>query len=60
MNDDGKAEVDLERCIGCGLCLMACSVEAVRLNEKPEGSRKSVPENTRVQMMQMAKNRGLI
>ncbi len=59
MNESGKAEVNLERCIGCGLCLMACAVEAVKLNEKPEGSRKSVPENTRDQMMQMAKKRGL-
>lgn len=60
MNDTGKAEVNLDRCIGCGLCLMTCNYEAVKLNEKPEGSRKSVPVNTRDQMIQMAKKRGLI
>ena len=60
MDDSGKGEVNLHRCIGCGLCLMACGVDAVKLNEKPEGSRKSVPANTRDQMIQMAKKRGLI
>lgn len=60
MNDSGNAEVNLDRCIGCGLCLMNCSFDAVKLNEKPEGSRKSVPLNTRDQMFQMAKKRGLI
>lgn len=60
MNSSDRAEVNLARCIGCGLCLTACNFEAVKLNEKSEGSRKSVPENTRDQMMQMAQKRGLI
>lgn len=60
MNDTGRAEVNLDRCIGCGLCLMTCKFDAVKLNEKPDGSRKSVPANTRDQMIQMAKKRGLI
>lgn len=60
MGASGNAEVDLDRCIGCGLCLMACGADAVKLNEKPEGSRRSVPANTRDQMFQMAKKRGLI
>jgi hypothetical protein len=39
---------------------MTCKFDAVKLNEKPDGSRKSVPANTRDQMIQMAKKRGLI
>jgi formate hydrogenlyase subunit 6/NADH:ubiquinone oxidoreductase subunit I len=60
MNSADKAEVNLTRCIGCGLCLTACSFDAVKLNEKADGKRKSVPSNTREQMMQMAQRRGLI
>lgn len=60
MSDENIAEINLDRCIGCGICFMKCGFDAVRLNEKPEGSRKSVPENTRAQMIQMAKNRGFI
>ncbi|HOP28848.1 MAG TPA: 4Fe-4S binding protein [Spirochaetota bacterium] len=60
MNSAGRAEVNLDRCIGCGLCLMTCNYDAVKLNEKPEGNRKAVPVNTRDQMIQMAKKRGLI
>ncbi len=60
MGDSGTAEVNLDRCIGCGVCLMACNFEAVKLEEKPEERRKSVPANTRDQMVLMAKKRGLI
>lgn len=60
MGVSGSAEVNLERCIGCGLCLMSCSTDAVKLIEKDEGKRKSVPSNTKDQMIQMAKKRGLI
>lgn len=60
MDSSKKAEVDLTRCIGCGLCLIACDFDAVKLIEKDEGKRKAVPANTRDQMMQMAKKRGLI
>lgn len=60
MGDSGTAEVNLERCIGCGVCLMACNTDAIKLEEKPEERKKSVPSNTRDQMIQMAKKRGLI
>jgi len=60
MADSGTAEVNLTRCIGCGLCLTACNFDAVKLNEKTDANKKDVPLNTRDQMMQMAKRRGLI
>jgi Fe-S-cluster-containing hydrogenase component 2 len=34
--DDGVTVVDLERCIGCGLCVTTCSTGAIRLVAKPK------------------------
>jgi Fe-S-cluster-containing hydrogenase component 2 len=35
---DGVAEVNLDRCIGCGNCVVLCPVSANRLRKKePEG-----------------------
>jgi Fe-S-cluster-containing hydrogenase component 2 len=31
---DGATAVDLDRCIGCGLCVSTCPSEAVRLRAK--------------------------
>ena len=60
VNSSETAEVDSKRCIGCGLCLIACEFEAVTLNEKADAQKKEVPANTKDQMFQMAKKRGLI
>ncbi len=60
LNGSGTAEIDIQRCIGCGLCLMACGYEAVALCEKTGSEKKEVPANTKEQMFQMAKKRGLI
>jgi Fe-S-cluster-containing hydrogenase component 2 len=37
---DGATAVDLDRCIGCGLCVATCPTEAVTLRAKAE---KAVP-----------------
>jgi Na+-translocating ferredoxin:NAD+ oxidoreductase subunit B len=34
--DGGVAAVDLDRCIGCGLCVSTCPTGAIRLASKPE------------------------
>ncbi len=60
MSSNDKAEVNPLRCIGCGLCLTACSFDSVNLNEKSTADMKEVPANTRDQMIQMAKRRGLV
>lgn len=45
-NDDGDAyRVLSERCIGCGVCLVTCPTEALRLEPRPEAERTSPPRN---------------
>ena len=59
ITDDGKAEIDLDRCIGCGLCVTACPTEAMRLTPKPEEERRTPPATGLEQMKLMAEKRGL-
>ncbi len=59
MVDDGLAQVDLDRCIGCGLCVTTCPTEALKLAPK-SGDRLRVPPATTAEQMQlMARKRGL-
>jgi electron transport complex protein RnfB len=60
MNDDGFAEVNLKRCIGCGVCVIGCPTEAIVLHRKDEAETRVPPENAAIQMMTMAKKRGVI
>jgi len=57
MTSAGTAEIDLDRCIGCGLCVPTCATEAIRLVAKPETKRRTPPETSREQMMQMKQER---
>jgi len=41
---DGKARIDLNRCIGCGVCVPACPGKALALHKKPQEVR---PPRTR-------------
>lgn len=60
INTQMVAHVDLDRCIGCGLCVTTCPTEAVGLEKKEDGAFQVPPETTFEQMMNMAKNRGII
>jgi Na+-translocating ferredoxin:NAD+ oxidoreductase subunit B len=60
MTKDGAALVDLDRCIGCGLCVTTCPSEAIALIPKPDKGRRIPPATSSEQMMQIAKNRGVI
>lgn len=53
------AHVNVDRCIGCGLCVMACPNDAVKLVQK-EQSKKVPPKTSGEQMMEMAKQRGVL
>jgi len=54
-----KAHVNKDRCIGCGLCVLSCPNEGIQLIQK-EQAKKIPPTTSGEQMMEMAKQRGLI
>jgi len=43
MTADEIAEINLDRCIGCGLCINTCPPEALLLMSKPEEARREPP-----------------
>ena len=60
LNDQAVAEVNRDRCIGCGLCVTTCDPEAISLIAKPEAEYQVPPANSAEQMMSLAKKRGLL
>jgi Fe-S-cluster-containing hydrogenase component 2 len=55
---DGLANVDLDRCIGCGLCVTTCPDEAIQLIKKPEDQLYEPPKTGAETYMRIAKERG--
>jgi len=39
-----RVTLDVNRCIGCGLCISTCSSGALSLVRKPAGELKQIPE----------------
>lgn len=58
LNEDEVAEVNLDRCIGCGLCVTTCSGEALHLEIKPGEEHRKPPETSGEAMTMMAQKRG--
>ena len=56
---DGLAEVEKEKCIGCGLCVTGCSTGAARLELKPENERIDPPLNFSTWENDRLQDRGL-
>jgi Fe-S-cluster-containing hydrogenase component 2 len=56
---DGAYEVQAERCIGCGACVLTCPADAVRLLRKPESKRDRPPANLMDLNFKRAVERGI-
>ena len=57
---DGKAEVNLDRCIGCGLCVTTCDTGAMQLTRKPEEQLYEPPATGAMTYLAIMKERGKI
>ena len=56
--DNGRAALDLDRCIGCGLCVNTCPSEALSLVRKPETQQPHVPASFVDANIRLAQARG--
>ena len=56
--EDEKIVPDLDRCIGCGLCVSTCAAGALSLVRKGRSAQKEVPDTFRDAMVNLAKARG--
>jgi len=55
---DGSAIVNLDRCIGCGVCIPDCATEAIGLVAKDPGGKYVPPRFIYQAYLKMAKERG--
>ncbi len=58
--EDDAAVVNLDRCIGCGVCVPVCPSGALALVKKAEAEQYVPPENTFTTYLTMAQERGNI
>ena len=58
MGPEDVAQVNLDRCIGCGLCVTTCETEAMSLMPMTDEKRREPPLSAKDTMMQLAKERG--
>lgn len=45
IEDDGEYQVQGERCIGCGVCVVTCSSESITLVDRLESDRDAIAKN---------------
>jgi Fe-S-cluster-containing hydrogenase component 2 len=56
--DDNTVALDVDRCIGCGLCITACPTESLSMVRKPEAEQPEVPKNMIEAAMKLGQARG--
>jgi NAD-dependent dihydropyrimidine dehydrogenase PreA subunit len=47
MKVDKIAEVDVDTCIGCGVCVTHCPMEALALVRRPEDKQVEMPDEVK-------------
>ena len=56
--DNKKAILNLDRCIGCGLCVNTCPTQSLSLVRKPHEKQPYVPKNIIETSIKLGKARG--
>jgi Fe-S-cluster-containing hydrogenase component 2 len=57
--EDMVAMVNLDRCIGCGLCVTVCEFDAISLTDKKETEKIEPPAKLMDTYMKIAQEKGL-
>jgi Fe-S-cluster-containing hydrogenase component 2 len=55
---DSTVELDLDRCIGCGLCVTACPTGSMTLLRRPDCDQRAVPRNAVEEYIRLGQARG--
>jgi ferredoxin len=55
---NGNAVHDLERCIGCGLCVSTCPTKALSLERKPKSEQSYIPKDMADANIRLGQARG--
>ena len=56
--EEFKSVVNLDRCIGCGLCVTTCPNDSLLLVRKPEKEQPAVPKSNVQNYINLGRKRG--
>ena len=51
-------DLDVDRCIGCGLCVSTCPTGSLSLRRKPDSAQPHVPANSAESTIRLGRARG--
>ena len=55
---DEKAVLNVDRCIGCGLCVSTCPTQSLTLVRKPESEQPRIPKDLIKLSIRLGQERG--